>query len=127
MQVVDHERISRFLFYNRWFARQAQRIKPDAFIPHPHIELSVSCSEGLTETEVWKVGQQTAEARSDGRPLLGRGDLTARDFREQGLEIERDDNPMYHANIRGWSQNGKDAQRMKAIELAARAKLIVFD
>jgi hypothetical protein len=127
MDVADHERISRFLFFKRWFARQAQRVKPDAFIPHPYIELSVSCSDGLTETEIWKVGWETAEARSDGRPLLGRGDLIAKDFREQALHVDRDDIPKYHANVRGWPANGKDAQRMTAIELAARATLVTLD
>jgi hypothetical protein len=59
--------------------------------------------------------------------LLGRGDLIANDIRRQALQIDRDDIPQRHANIRGWPADGKDAQRMKAIELAAAAKLVTLD
>lgn len=121
--VGPEERISRFLFSSRWFAASTKRVKPDAFIPHPHIELSVSCTEGLDDSVIWEVGEQTAQRHSGQPRLHGRADLKAKSIFEQGLQIIRDDNPLYHANIKGWPSDGKDAQRSKAIELAASATL----
>ena len=123
MDVSSHERLSRFLFFRRWFAREKSRVKPDAFIPHPYIELSVACTEGLEENTIWEIGNATAAARSDAPPLLGRADLLARDVFEQDLTLDRNDNPQYHANILGWSAGGKEAQRMQAVELAAKSSL----
>jgi Tfp pilus assembly protein PilX len=123
MNVTADERISRFLFYHRWFAPTTKRVKPDAFIPHPHVELSVSCTEGLDEPLVWGLGEQAAKSHSNQPTLHGRADLKAEAFFQQGLKIIRDDQPRYHANVTGWPSSGKDAQRIKAIELAAAATL----
>ena len=123
MDVPDPERLSRFLFFKRWFSAEKQRVRPDAFIPHPWIELSVSCTEGLKDKEIWALGQKTAEARSDNPPLLGRADLKAHHARNQGLRVDRNDDPPFHANILGWSTEGRAIQRMKAIELAANSTL----
>ncbi len=57
--------------------------------------------------------------------LHGRADLLAETVFNQNLAIERDDTPLYHANIKGWSSDGKDAQRSKAIELAAASTLVL--
>jgi len=55
--------------------------------------------------------------------LHGRADLKAESVFNQGLEVIRDDQPLYHANITGWPSDGKDVQRIKALELAAAATL----
>jgi len=73
------------------------------------------------------VGEQTASSRSDQPRLYGRGDLLAGVVLDQELEIFRDDQPLYHANIKGWSPNGKEAQRIKALELAAESKRLLHD
>lgn len=127
IEVPDNERISRYLFFKRWFARESRRVKPDAFVPHPYIELSVSCTHGLAEEAVWEIGRNTAESRKDKPPLLGRGDLAAGHVRKQGLLVARDDHPPFHANILGWPTDGKSAQRMKAVELAAESTLFLVD
>ncbi len=122
--VCDDERLSRFLLFSRWFAREAGRVKPDAFVPHPFIELSVSCTESLPEEQIWQLGGDVARQRS-GTTLYGRADLAVRSVRLQGLDVHRDDTPRYHANITGWSDAGKAAQRMKAAELAAASSLVL--
>lgn len=122
MHVADEERLSRFLFSSKWFAATTGRVKPEAFLPHPRIELSVSCTESLKESTIWEIGQSTAAAHSQKPNLHGRADVCARVFRSQGLEIRRDDQPMYHANITGW-QEDRSAQISKAQQIAAEAKL----
>jgi hypothetical protein len=125
MPVNPEERISRFILYSRWFAASKGRVKPDAFIPHPHIELSVSCTEGLEDHVIWESGKQVVANHPNQPTLHGRADLQAKTVFNQGLTIERDDTPLYHANIRGWSPDDKDAQRSKAIELAAASTLVL--
>jgi len=127
LKVANDERISRFLLFSRWFTRQTRRVKPDAFIPHPRIELSVSCIDGLSESEVWPLGKAVVAERPDNVTLYGRADLAAGSVRKQRLEVERNDIPPRHANITGWSSDGKDAQRMKAVEIAAASTLILVD
>ncbi|MCX6968353.1 MAG: hypothetical protein NTZ46_11375 [Verrucomicrobia bacterium] len=127
LKVADIERISRFLLFSRWFTRQTRRVKADAFIPHPRIELSVSCTEELSESEIWPLGEVVVMKRPDNVTLYGRADRKASSVRKQRLEVERNDNPPHHANITGWSSEGKDAQRMKAVEIAAASILILLD
>jgi len=124
MKVCDSERISRFLFSRRWFAPSTGRVKPEAFVPHPYIQLSVSCTEGLDENHVWQIGQETAESRKDKPTLHGRADLTAQAVRLQELEIIRDDKPRFHANVVGWDGE-KAAQLSKAQEMAAASTLLL--
>jgi hypothetical protein len=123
MEVTDLERITRFIFSSRWFARTTRRVKPEAFIPHPYMKLSVSCTEGLKDDTVWRIGRETAAAHSQSPTLHGRAD--ARAIRDQLLEIERDDIPLYHANIVGW-EGERSAQISKAQEIAA-ASTLLFD
>lgn len=124
MSVADTDRLSRFLFFRRWYAPTTGRVKPEAFVPHPHIELSVSCTEGLDEDIVWQIGRDTAESRRDKPTLHARADLAARAIREQQLEVVRDDRPLYHANIVGW-EGEKGAQLSKAQEIAAASRLVI--
>ena len=86
--VADDERISRFLLFSRWFTRQTRRVKPDAFIPHPRIELSVSCTDGLDEDEIWPLGQAVVLERPDNVTLYGRADLTVSGFAPEHLPAQ---------------------------------------
>lgn len=126
MKVEDHERISRFLFTKRHYSTQKNLVKPEAFVPHPHIELSVSCTHDLNEEDVWALGTTAMLARSDNRNLHGRGDLLAGHVYAQKLTLDRDDDPPKHANILGWPEEGGDAQLMKATELASQATLLLI-
>ena len=123
--VANSERVSRFLFFSRWFARTTLRVKPEAFIPHPHVELSVSCTEGLDEPAIWQIGRETAERRRDRPNLHGRADVSAEAVRAQGLDVLRDDQPRFHANIVGWGGE-RAAQISKAQQIAAAASLVLL-
>ena len=124
MSIADTDRLSRFLFFRRWYAPTMGRVKPEAFVPHPYIELSVSCTEGLDENLVWQIGRETADSRRDKPTLHGRADLAAQAIRAQQLEVVRDDRPLYHANIVGW-EGERSAQLSKAQEMAAASTLVV--
>jgi len=126
MTVSDDERLSRFLFSRSWFRPDKREVKPNAFIPPPDGALSVCCTDGLEENPVWQLGRATATARADHPTLYGRGDFVARSARAKNLRVERDDQPRRHATITGWPSDGKEAIRMKAVELAAEATLVLL-
>jgi len=125
MDVASTDRISRFLFTRRWFAPTTGRVKPEAFTPHPHVDLSVSCTEGLAKNPVWQLGREKAERHTNKPTLHGRADLMAHVIRNQRLEIVRDDKPLYHANVVGWDGE-KAAQISKAQQIAAESKLVLL-
>jgi hypothetical protein len=62
------EWLARFIYYQRYI-RQDRTIRPDAFIPHPYPELSVTRHLQLSETQIWEIGRNVAE--QIGQPLRG--------------------------------------------------------
>lgn len=93
-------------------------IKPDAFIPYPWPNLSVTRRLELTDTELWAIGQQIADQRP--ATLYGRADVQAIDVRKQSLAITPTKEPRNHADISGWPPD-KPSQKMIAQEIAAAA------
>ena len=53
LHVLDDESLARFIF-QRNYIRSDQTVKPNAFIPHPWPDLSVTRHFGLTEEELGK-------------------------------------------------------------------------
>lgn len=118
--VTDDELLARFVLFSKWF-RLDETIRPEAFIPHPHVDLSVTRHQLLAENEIWAIGQHVADGR--GLTLYGRADICATDVLRQSLSIKAapvPNNP-HHANIVGWPEQ-KPAQKMVALQLAAAAK-----
>lgn len=118
--VADDEWLARFILFSKWVRANDQTVKPDAFIPHPHPDLSVTRHKNLTEQELWRIGQGIA----DGRPakLYGRADIRTAEVRRQALEVQARPvcgNPN-HANVTGWPAE-KSAQKNIAQQLAAAA------
>jgi hypothetical protein len=97
--VADGELLARFVLYGRW-VRADRTVKPDAFIPHPHPDLSVSRHTGISEDELWQLGQAVANARP--ATLYGRADVEAQNIKSVSLKIEPSEPPKNHANITGW-------------------------
>lgn len=96
--VNDDEWLARFILFTRWI-RSDRTLRPDAFIPHPWPELSVTRHLELSQDEIWEIGDAIAVKR--GATLLGRGDVQARVPRAQRLQIESApvENNVNHANI----------------------------
>ncbi len=117
-EIRPSENLARFVLFSGWIRHADQTIKPDAFIPYPHSDLSVTRHQNLTEESLWKIGQAIAIARRT--TLYGRADLRAATVRQQSLEIEPapiEGNPN-HANIFRWPAD-KPSQKIIAQQLAA--------
>lgn len=123
--VADEECLARFILFSKWIRNSDQTVKPDAFIPYPYPDLSVTRHINLSEEALWKMGQDVAAARPSG--LYGRADVYASDVyastaRRQHLRINPapvQNNPN-HANIDDWPAD-KPAQKIIAQQLAADA------
>lgn len=117
--VDPNEWIARFIHYQRYI-RQDRTVRPDAFIPYPWPDLSVTRHLQLTQTELWKIGQDVA--REVGKTLHGRADVQAFVFQRQELRVVAApllENPN-HANVVGWPVE-KPAQKIIAQQIAAAA------
>lgn len=122
-EIAPDERLARFILQRSHF-RADGTVKADAFIPHPHEELSVTRHSSLKEEEIWMHGRAVAAAC--GKILYGRADVSAADCLSQKLAVRADptvSNPN-HANITGWPKE-KHAQKLIALELAAAAGVMV--
>ena len=120
--VEPHEKLARYIVFRNHLRLEKGTIKPDAFIPHPYSDLSVTRHLQATEIELWAVGKTVAEAR--GKSLQGRGDILASDCHLQKLETDSDPvegNPN-HVVITEWPSE-KRQQKTIAQQLAAVAKL----
>ena len=118
--VADAEWLARFILFAKWL-RADRTVRPDAFIPHPWPNLSVTRRLGLDEEELWRIGQNVADQRS--LPLYGRADVRARAIRKHRLDIQPTPEPRNHVNITGWPKE-KPAQKITAQEIAAAATFI---
>ena len=115
--VSPDELLARFSLYKSHL-RQDWTVKPDAFIPHPWPELSVTRHLLLLENELWMIGWIVA--RQTARTLHGRADFPAAVVQQHKLQVVAapvPDNPN-HANITGWPPD-KPAQKAIAQEIAA--------
>ncbi len=117
--VADEEHLARFILFHRWVRTSNNTVRPDAFIPHPHPDLSVTRHLNLTDDAIWFAGQNVATATQT--TLNGRADLTAVTLRNNQLEPNPDPvngNPN-HVNVTGWPPD-KASQKIIALELAAK-------
>src|SRR5438445_8073525 len=99
--VENNETLARFIV-QRSHVRQDKTVKPDAFIPHPHLELSVTRHRSATEAEIWSVGEQVAATRQ--KVLYGRADFAVSVLLSHRLSVAAAaiDGNANHANISGW-------------------------
>jgi hypothetical protein len=120
LPVDDDERLARMIHYRKHI-KQDKFVKADAFLPYKHVELSVVRHRELSESEIWEIGRHIAALRE--LPLLGRGDISAIDARNENLNVvpaEGPDLPKNHADIVGWPGD-KPTQMLRAAMIAARA------
>lgn len=89
-------------------------------MPPPDRRLSVFRISGLSEAEIWDIGENVGRQRD--KALLGRADIEALPVYEVGLFIDPDDTPPRHANIIGWPDEDS-AIKLAALELAKKAQL----
>lgn len=117
------ELLARFVLQRSHIRSSDRTIKPDALIPHPRADLSVTRHLMATEVELWSVGQDVANTR--GKTLYGRGDFSAVMCANQRLVVQAAplaNNPN-HANVRGWPAE-KPLQKIIAQQVAAATKFV---
>lgn len=119
--VDSDEYLARFIIFSKWIRNSDKTVKPDAFIPHPYEELSVtrhSRPKNLSSTEPWSIGERVANSRK--ATLYGRADIQTAQVRRQNLEVipnQIEGNPN-HANILRWPSD-KALQKSIAQQLSA--------
>ena len=116
------ELTARYLTQSGHYASSAGRVKPRAFHParRDH-KTSVFRVQGLTEHQVWRVGDVYV-ALPLGGEVLARAELSVAQIADAGLRLESAEPPLRHANIVEWPPE-KDAWMSRAQELAAVATL----
>ncbi len=120
--IDQSENISRFILSKNHFAASKKRIKYNAFLPYPHVELSVFRISGLPDNQIWEIGQKIV-AQPQSKTVKGRADFLAAHVTENELSIIPATNPhKLHANIIGWPEN-KSEQKLIALKLKDKAEL----
>jgi hypothetical protein len=122
-EVRPDESLARYVLQSSHIRRSTSTVKPDAFIPHPYSELSVTRHLTASEAELWAIGEDIA--RTIEKTLYGRADISAAVCLAQELQIRADPTPANpnHANVCCWPVD-KPAQKIIAQELAAAATFV---
>ncbi len=124
--VNSDEYLARFIIFSKWIRNSDKTVKPDAFIPHPHKELSVtrhSRPKNLSGNELWAIGERVANSRKT--TLYGRADFQTDPVRRQNLDVipNRIEGNPNHANIIRWPSD-KALQKSIAQHLSAVSRYI---
>lgn len=120
--VTDNEKLARFIVFKRWIGENS-RVKQDAFMPPPDLELSVTRHINITDLDIWNIGRLVVGPPP--RQLYGRADVEVIHVRNQNLDVKPSplaDNHN-HAHIINWPSD-KHERKMRAIEIAAKASFI---
>jgi hypothetical protein len=122
--VEPDEILARFVHFKRHVRSFDSTVRPDAFIPHPHADLSVTRHREATADELWNDGRRIATIRQ--LPLYGRADTSVTAFASEGLRTESDpilpENPN-HAVVTGWPSE-KSEQKIKAAQIAIKSQYL---
>jgi len=105
-------------------------VKFRAFLPPPdEVALSVSRLDGLSEADIWQLGDDHVAA-AGARTIHARANFSPEilpDIRANGstLSIVPDEPPPRHANVIGWPPNEqKGIRKVLAQQLAARTSIV---
>jgi hypothetical protein len=120
-KVDPKELLTRFLTSRNHYSPHNRRVKYGAFMPPSDLRLSVFRVEGLSNVEIWEIGEKNVVQKSE-KTLHGRAEIKTIEVTEKGLSVDPDNNPPRHASIIGWYQD-KGKQKLIAMELAAEAAL----
>jgi hypothetical protein len=148
--IRDGEPLARYVLSDSWLYKdhRAGTLRPNAWMPHPKVELSVFRTEGWTETQVVEQGHQVAKEREakhrkkilsecreypEGKKTFryhGRGEIIAKDVRLSGLDLLPKEPPPRHADMVNWppltgnKKHDEAGQMALAIKLNSKAQFI---
>jgi len=115
------EILSRFILQTNWFSTSENRVKYAAFLPNKDGETSVFRSSGISNNEIWDIGEREVSIKR-GKPIYGRADISVTNVISKDLRVISSEPPERHANITGWPDE-KSKQMVIAVQLAAEAQL----
>ncbi|MBF8262451.1 MAG: hypothetical protein HW387_116 [Parachlamydiales bacterium] len=124
-RVEDFETIARFIFSSSEYRVSDQTVKHTAFLPARDMAASVYRIDGCSEDEISQIDQKYVSGqRTDKKVSKGRADILVRQVRKAQLNVISNPSPHpRHADIVGYSSEAEN--RMKAIELAQNAELVL--
>ncbi|KHE90566.1 MAG: hypothetical protein K8F52_02660 [Candidatus Scalindua rubra] len=114
--VALSETLSRFILKEKYI-RANNTVRHAALMPNKNDEVSVFRISGITDNEVWDIGDREV-ATKQGKPIFGRADIIASIVISKELKIIPTEPPEKHADITGWPV-GRSEQKQIALELAA--------
>jgi hypothetical protein len=117
------ELLARFVLFSRHVRSSDNTVKPEAFMPHPRVELSLTRHREATDEELWNEGIRVASIRTAA--LYGRADVSEAAFAAEELKVVAkpiSENPN-HADAIGWPAE-KPAQKIKALQIAGKANFL---
>ncbi|NJK90502.1 MAG: hypothetical protein HC904_00925 [Blastochloris sp.] len=147
----DHEPLARYILTASFLYkdnRAGTPLRPNSWIPHPSVELSVFRIEGWQEEQVIAQGEKVASEREakhrnkilgEGKEYPedkttfryhGRGEIIAREVRSVGLEVLPKEPPPRHADVVNWppltgnKKHDESSQMAFAMKLNAKAHFI---
>ena len=120
MEPVDlSETLSRFVLSRKWI-RADSTVRHIAFTPDQKGDTSVFRISGITNNEIWDIGDREVAPKRN-LPILGRADVIASFVISKGLKVIPSEPPKRHADITDWPEE-KSEQKQIALELAAKAE-----
>ncbi len=120
MEPVDlSETLSRFVLSRKWI-RANNTVRHIAFTPNKNGEISVFRISGITNNEIWDIGDREVAPKRN-RPILGRADINTAIVISNELKVIPSEPPKRHADITDWPEE-KSEQKQIALELAAESE-----
>lgn len=120
--ISEDEDITRFINQKSYFRSSDKTARHNAFMPNKYGETSVYRIIGITDFVIYEIGKKFV-AEKQGKPLIGRADLSVSEILKCRLKVEPETQPHpRHANICNWTRERSET-KMIAIELAAAARL----
>ena len=113
------EILSRFILQTNWFSSSENRVKYAAFLPDKNGETSVFRTSGITNNEIWEIGDCEVSIKR-GKPILERADIGTNNVISKDLEVVPREPPSRYANIIGWPDE-RSKQKIIAMELASES------
>jgi len=117
------ELLARYIVSSRWIRNSDNTVKPEAFIPHPYPNLSVTRHAGISIEQMWEIGKRIVS--KNNRTLHGRADVSVGSFRKQklGFELIPEDGNANHVNVTDWPAR-KHEQKDLAFQICKEANFI---
>lgn len=120
--VSPSEPTARFITQRSYYRSSDKTVKHNAYMPNKNGETSIYRTTGITDSEIYKIGQKYV-GEEIGRSIKGHAEIVTSEIIKHELAVKADPSPHpRHANIIDWPED-KTKQRIIAVELADKALL----